>query len=226
MPHVLVVEDDEDVAVPLASLLTTAGFDATVVGRGRDAIAHVGDTDTDMVILDLMLPDMDGIEVCGVLRDGGFDGGLIMVTARGGEGDVVAGLDAGADDYLAKPCSVAELQSRVRSVLRRIHRSYDEPAADAPPARSLEVAEHQITFAGREIVNAGREYDVLALLVAHHGRVVTRAALMDEVWGSDWPGSPMVLPTAIGRIRERLGAAGAPDRVENVRGIGYRLSAD
>ncbi|WP_210649870.1 response regulator transcription factor [Nocardioides sp. SYSU D00065] len=225
MQHVLVVEDDEDLAVPLAHLFEAAGFEASVVARGEDAITHVGDVDTDMVILDLVLPDMDGVEVCGTLRESGFSGGLIMVTARGDELDVVAGLDAGADDYLAKPVSVAELQSRVRSVLRRIHRSYDRPPGSTPGTPSLEITEHQITYGGREVVTSGREYDVLALLVAHRGQVVTRERFMDEVWGSDWSGSPMVLPSAIARIRERLATAGAPERIENVRGIGFRLAS-
>ncbi len=223
MRHVLVVEDDEDIAVPLARLFAAGGYDAALVSTGEDALVHVGGRDTDVVILDGVLPDMDGLEVCSALRDRGFDGGLIMVTGRGGELDVVAGLDAGADDYLTKPCSVAELMSRVRSVLRRIHGSYEPP----PDRRSsgLQVGEHVITFDGAEIVSRGREYDVLAALVAHRGQVVRRETLMERVWGSDWSGSPMVLPSAIGRIRERLASVGAPDRVENVRGIGFRLSA-
>jgi DNA-binding response OmpR family regulator len=220
--HVLVVEDDEDVAVPLANLLSAGGFEAAVVSRGEDAIAHVGGRDTDLVILDGVLPDMDGLEVCSALRDRGFDGGLIMVTGRSGELDVVAGLDAGADDYLTKPCSVAELQSRVRSVLRRINRTYGPPPDRTPSG--LHVGEHVVTFDGAEIVSRGREYDVLALLVAHRGQVVRRETLMERVWGSDWTGSAMVLPSAVGRIRDRLASVGAPDRIDNVRGIGFRLS--
>ena len=223
MAHVLVVEDDEDVAVPLTHLFAAGGYDAALVSRGDDALAHVGGHDTDVVILDGVLPDMDGLEVCSALREIGFEGGLIMVTGRGGELDVVAGLDAGADDYLTKPCSVAELMSRVRSVHRRVHRTYGPPPDRTPSG--LHVGEHVVTFDGAEIVSRGREYDVLALLVANRGRVVRRETLMERVWGSDWNGSEMVLPSAIGRIRDRLASVGAPDQVENVRGIGFRLSA-
>ena len=222
MAHVLVVEDDEDVAVPLTHLFAAGGYDAALVSRGDDALAHVGGHDTDVVILDGALPDMDGLEVCSALREIGFEGGLIMVTGRGGELDVVAGLDAGADDYLTKPCSVAELMSRVRSVLRRVHGTY-APLTDRV-SLGLYFGEHVVTFDGAEIVSRGREYDVLALLVANRGRVVRRELLMERVWGSDWTGSEMVLPSAIGRIRDRLASVGAPDRVDNVRGIGFRLS--
>ena len=154
MAHVLVVEDDEDVAVPLAHLVAAGGYDAALVSRGDDALAHVGGHDTDVVILDGVLPDMDGLEVCSALREIGFEGGLIMVTGRGGELDVVAGLDAGADDYLTKPCSVAELMSRVRSVHRRVHRTYGPPTAIRTP-NGLHVGEHVVTFDGAEIVSRG-----------------------------------------------------------------------
>ena len=220
--HVLVVEDDRDVAVPLASFFTAMGFDAAVVDHGQEALSHVADVATDVVILDLMLPDLDGVDVCSILRDRGFDGGIIMMSARDQEVDVVAGLDAGADDYLAKPCSVAELQARVRSVIRRTTGTYD--VSDGVGRDGLDVRDHRITYAGAEVATSGREYEVLARLVEHRGRVVRSAALMDEVWGPDWSGSPVVLSSAVGRIRQRLASVGAQDRVEAVRGVGFRLS--
>ncbi|PKH40644.1 two-component system, OmpR family, response regulator RegX3 [Nocardioides alpinus] len=223
--HVLVVEDDADVAAPLAHFFTARGYDAAVVAHGREALAHVERTVTDLVLLDLTLPDMDGLDVCGAMRGHGFDGGVIILSARSQEMDVVAGLDAGADDYLAKPCSIAELQARVGSVLRRIERSYVLPRPRRSVENFLEVRDHEVAYRGVQIATSGREYDVLAILLAHRDRVVTHDALMDEVWGSDWSGSPMVLSSAIGRIRERLAAAGAPDRIVNVRGIGFRLTS-
>ena len=223
MQHVLVVEDDCDVAVPLASFFLARGFDATIAASGREALDHVASTHTDLVVLDLILPDLDGLEVCGSLRDSGFTGGIIMLSARDREMNVVTGLDAGADDYLGKPCSVAELEARVSSVLRRISRTY--VAVGLPDGHAgLEVRDHRIAWGGVEVVSGGREYDLLALLIAHRGRVVSTSDLMDRVWGPDWTGSPVVLSSAVGRIRKRLEAAGAHERVDAVRGVGFRLS--
>lgn len=222
--HVLVVEDDDDYASALARLFAAGGFDTAFVPDGEAALAHVAEVDTDLVILDLVLPGIDGLEVCAQLREDGFTGGIVMMSGRGDELDVVAGLDAGADDYLVKPCAIAELQSRVRSVLRRIHRTY-VPITDGPlRGARLQVVDHHITFDGVEITTRGREFDVLALLIEARGRVVLRETLMDAVWGPDWQGSPMVLASAVGRIRSRLEAAGAAETVENVRGVGFRLS--
>ncbi|GAA5113024.1 response regulator transcription factor [Alloalcanivorax gelatiniphagus] len=222
--RVLVVEDDGDLASALKQLFTAAGFDTHFVHDGAGALGHVARGDTDLVILDLILNDIDGLEVCRLMRERGFRGGVIMMTGRGEELDIVAGLDAGADDYLVKPCSIAELQSRVRSVLRRINHSY-VPSDDAPGGPRLEVVDHHITFDGLEITTRGREFDVLALLIEARGRVVPRETLMDRVWGAGWDGSPMVLPSAVGRIRARLEAVGATEQVENVRGVGFRLTS-
>jgi len=220
-----VVEDDCDVAVPLASFFLARGFDATIAASGREALDHVASTHTDLVVLDLVLPDLDGLEVCGSLRDSGFTGGIIMLSARDREMNVVTGLDAGADDYLGKPCSVAELEARVSSVLRRISRAYVVSAGGQPVGHAgLEVRDHRIACGGVEVVSGGREYDLLALLIAHRGRVMSTGDLMDRVWGPDWTGSPVVLSSAVGRIRKRLEAAGARERVDAVRGVGFRLS--
>ncbi|NYE36742.1 DNA-binding response OmpR family regulator [Nocardioides cavernae] len=222
--HVLVVEDDGDYATALAQLFSAAGFETESVADGASALTHVDRVETHLVILDLILPDQDGLDVCSALRSRGFEGGIVIMSGRGEELDLVSGLDAGADDYLVKPCSIAELQSRVRSVLRRIHRTY-VPTAEGPLRGSrLEVVDHHIAFGGTEIATRGREFDVLALLIEARGRVVLRETLMDEVWGPDWNGSQMVLPSAVGRIRSRLEAAGATEQVENVRGVGFRLS--
>ncbi len=223
MQHVLVVEDDSDVAVPLASFFAARGFDAAIAATGSEALDHVAATRTEVVVLDLVLPDLDGLDVCSSLRDRGFGGGIIMLSARGQEINIVTGLDAGADDYLAKPCSVAELGARVSSVLRRIGRTY-VVAADHPDGHAgLEVSDHRITRGGVEVVAGGREHDVLALLIEHRGRVVPTGDLMDRIWGPDWSGSPVVLSSTIGRIRKRLLVAGARERVEAVRGVGFRL---
>ena len=224
MQHVLVVEDDNDVAMPLGGFFDARGFDAAIAGTGREALDHVAATPTDLVLLDLILPDLDGLEVCTSLRERGFAGGIIMLSARDQEMDVVTGLDAGADDYLAKPCSVAELEARVSSVLRRISRAYVVSAGLPDGHAGLEVRDHRITCGGVEVVTRGREYDVLALLISQRGRVVRSDELMDRVWGPDWSGTPVVLSSAVGRVRKRLAAAGARERVEAVRGVGFRLT--
>ena len=205
------------------NLFTASGLDGDFVLDGAEALARINNIETDLLVLDMDLSDMDGLELCGILRERGYEGGVVIMSSRSGELDVVGGLDAGADDYLVTPCSIAELQSRVRSVLRRIHRTYLPTSDNSLPGPRLEVIDHHITFDGIEILTHGREYDVLALLIQSRGRVVHRDILMNEVWGPDWHGSPMVLPSAVGRIRARLEAAGASEQVENVRGIGFRL---
>ncbi len=226
----LVVEDDGDVAVPLAKFFLSRGFDASVEGSGQGALTHVADVPTDLLVLDLVLPDLDGVDVCGTLRDRGFDGGIIMLSGRSQEVDVVTGLDAGADDYLAKPCSVAELEARVYSVLRRVTRTYVVAAGDrhghqvSRGGHGLEVHDHRITHDGVQVVTSGREHDVLALLIARQGQVVTIGDLMDGVWGPDWSGSSVVLSSAVGRIRKRMVSAGVSERVEAVHGVGFRLT--
>lgn len=225
MQHVLVVEDDADVAAPLASFFRGRGFDAAVVASGQEALDRVAATTTDLLVLDLILPDLDGVEVCGILRARGFQGGIVMLSARNQEIDIVTGLDAGADDFLGKPFSVAELESRIAAVLRRITRSYVAPDVVVPIGRAaLEVSDHRITYAGVEILTTGREYDVLALLIARRGEVVTSEDLTDQIWGADWSGTPVVLSSAVGRLRKRLEAAGVPEDVVAVRGVGFRLT--
>lgn len=225
MQHVLVVEDDADVAAPLASFFRGRGFDAAVVVSGQAALDHVATTTTALLVLDLVLPDIDGVEVCGTLRARGFEGGIVMLSARNQEIDIVAGLDAGADDFLGKPFSVAELESRIASVLRRITRSYVVPDGGVPIGHArLEVRDHHITYAGTEVLASGREYDVLALLIARRGEVVTSEDLTSQVWGADWSGSAVVLSSTVGRLRRRLEAAGVLEDVVAVRGVGFRLT--
>ena len=225
MHQVLVVEDDEDVASPLARAIEAEGYDAVVVSHGRQALDHVGRRGTDLVILDLGLPDMDGLDVATEMRRSGFGGGLIMLTVRVSELDIVTGLDAGADDYMTKPVSVAELQSRIRSVLRRSHRAYGSTVPATAGSLRIEPAERRVTYDGQTVVSSGREYDVLAHLMANHGRVLTHDELTSGVWGAAWSGSPKVLHSAVARVRDRLAAVGAPERIESVRSVGFRLTS-
>jgi DNA-binding response OmpR family regulator len=225
MAQVLVVEDEEDIAFPLVRTLEREGYDVTWVPSGREALAHLSASTADIMILDLGLPDMDGLDVCRAARDAGFEGGIMIVTARAGELDRVVGLDFGADDYLSKPFGLAELQARVRALLRRSQAAAapaEEPVVD-PSALRIDTDARRVMLADAEVALTAKEFDVLALLAAHRDKVVPRETLMSEVWDENWFGSTKTLDVTIGRLRNKLEEAGSSDRVIAVRGVGFRL---
>ena len=225
--QVVLVEDEEDIAFPLVRTLQREGHDVTWLDSGAKVIDHVAAHDVDLVILDLGLPDMDGLDVCRALRDQGFDGGIMIVTARAGELDRVVGLDYGADDYLSKPFGLAELQARVRALLRRSLPRDPRRAADgdgrAATGLSIDQGARRVRNADREIALTTKEFDVLALLASNTDQVVSREQLMSEVWDQNWFGSTKTLDVTIGRLRQKLEDAGATERVVAVRGVGFRL---
>jgi DNA-binding response OmpR family regulator len=238
---------------------------------GAAALAHVTTEPTDVVLLDLGLPDMDGLEVCRRLRSGGYAGAVLILTARGGELDRVVGLDVGADDYLSKPFSLSELLARIRATLRRGW-AVGAPRNDAPHATgaagasgnggrpephpgdsnggstpaarpgangvggspavapapgvdslSVDTRSRRAFVAGGEIALTAKEFDVLALLDAERGAVITRETLMSEVWDENWFGSTKTLDATVGRLRQKLETAESPARIATVRGVGFRL---
>ncbi|MCD6641144.1 MAG: response regulator transcription factor [Nocardioides sp.] len=225
MTHdVLVVEDEEDIALPLVRTLEREGYHVSRVATGEAALDHVDHEQPELVLLDLGLPDMDGIDVCRKLRSDGFDGAIMMVTARAGELDLVVGLDVGADDYLAKPFGLAELQARVRALLRRsAARVPQDTAVVTPSGLRVDTAARRVSLRDEEIQLTAKEFDVLALLATHHDRVVSRDTLMNEVWDENWFGSTKTLDVTIGRLRGKLEAAGATERVVAIRGVGFRF---
>ncbi|HYH72581.1 MAG TPA: response regulator transcription factor [Nocardioides sp.] len=225
MAHdVLVVEDEEDIAVPLMRTLEREGYAVNRVSDGAAAVAFVRGEGPAVVILDLGLPDMDGIDVCRQMRSGGYLGGIIMVTARAGELDRVVGLDVGADDYLAKPFGLAELLARVRALLRR---SAIVPVPDTTVTTSsglsIDAASRRVHLGDREIALTAKEFDVLAVLASQHDKVVPRETLMSQVWDQNWYGSTKTLDVTIGRLRSKLEAADAGEKVVAIRGVGFRL---
>ncbi len=228
MPSVLIVEDDEAIAMPLVRTLGREGYDVDRVDEGTAAVARALAGGVDLMILDLGLPDIDGLEVCRQVRAGGYVGGVLILTARGGELDRVVGLDVGADDYMSKPFGLAELLARTRALLRRSG-SAQVPAAPvatpAAPEPGLRVDTHaRRVWAGEsEVPLTTKEFDVLALLSQDRGAVVTRERLMDEVWDSNWFGSTKTLDVTVGRLRQKLEESEAPARVVTVRGVGFRL---
>ena len=227
MAQVLVVEDEEDIAFPLVRTLEREGYEVTWLDTGRGALEHLRGESPDIMILDLGLPDMDGLDVCRSARDGGFGGGILIVTARAGELDRVVGLDFGADDYLSKPFGLAELQARVRALLRRSQAANANGSTITETATGLriDVDARRVTIGPSEVGLTAKEFDVLALLAASRDKVVSREQLMSEVWDENWFGSTKTLDVTIGRLRNKLEEAGAGDRVIAIRGVGFRLES-
>jgi DNA-binding response OmpR family regulator len=220
-PSVLLVEDETDIVSPLVRTLEREGYAVDQATTGEDAIAAASEEDHDIVILDLGLPDMDGLEVCRRLREAGYQGALLILTARSRELDRVVGLDAGADDYLVKPFGLAELLARLRALLRRTTVRAATTSSDR--LLHVDVDAHRVRVGDDEVALTGKEFDVLAVLMASHGKVVSRAQLMAEVWSEGWYGSTKTLDVTIGRLRQKLERAGSAERIVTVRGVGFRL---
>lgn len=234
MPHqLLVVEDEDAIAIPLQRTLEREGYDVERVSSGTAGLDRVRAGGVQLVLLDLGLPDLDGLEVCRQLRADGYDGGILVLTARGGELDRVVGLDVGADDYLSKPFPLAELLARTRALLRRtaphdpagvVPAQPDPVAADA--SFRVDTASRRVWVRGDELSLTTKEFDVLALLVSEQGAVVTRERLMDDVWDENWFGSTKTLDVTLGRLRQKLESGAAPVRIVTVRGVGFRLETE
>ncbi len=221
--RVLVVEDEEDIAIPLVRTLEREGYDVLWVDSGQQALDELQARSAEVVILDLGLPDMDGLEVCRKARDGGYDGAIMIVTARAGELDRVVGLDYGADDYLSKPFGLAELQARVRALLRRTSGATSGADVVDEGALRIDVGARRVYAGDDEVPLTGKEFDVLNILAAHRDNVVSRGRLMADVWDENWYGSTKTLDVTIGRLRQKLESVGVLERVVAVRGVGFRL---
>ena len=225
MAHrVLLVEDEAEIASPLVRTLEREGYVVDQASTGRDAIVAATTGGHDVVILDLGLPDMDGLDVCRSLRDASYEGAVLMVTGRSRELDRVVGLDAGADDYLAKPFGLAELLARLRAVLRRTAAHHRSPT-NGSRRLQVDVAAHRVHVGSEEVPLTGKEFDVLTVLATHRDKVVSRQQLMTEVWSEGWFGSTKTLDVTIGRLRQKLEKAGTAERVVTVRGVGFRLES-
>jgi DNA-binding response OmpR family regulator len=210
---VLIVEDDASIAAQLVRGLTRGGYQVEHVMTGNDALARAKQ---DVVLLDLELPDIDGVQVCRKLRERS-DAAIIVVTAHGEEPDRVMALDAGADDYLVKPFGLAELQARIRAVLRRVR-----PGGDVIRHGPLvvDVRTHRVTVNGSEVLLTPKEFDILECLAADPGRVVTRQEILETAWDAHWYGPTKVLDVHVASLRRKLGA---PGLIDTVYGRGFRL---
>ena len=226
--RVLVVEDEAPLADVIAGYLRREGFEASVVLDGPSAVAMARRDRPDLVVLDVMLPGLDGIEVCRQLRTF-TDAYVIMLTARDEEVDKVVGLSVGADDYVVKPFSPRELIARIRAMLRR-PRSAD-PAAPAQTGTLTVFGDLVIDLQGRRVTRGGEpveltrtEFDLLATLAAHPTMVFTRRQLLDQVWGDGWFGDDHVVDVHVAHLRAKLGDdAAGPGYIRTVRGVGYGL---
>lgn len=219
---VLVVEDDEGIGEGLVRALTGEGYDATWCRDGGDALRQAS-SDVGVVILDLGLPDMDGLEVCRRLRREFPSTAILMLTARGSETDVVVGLDAGADDYLVKPFRLAELLARLRALSRRGPAAQDADLLNVGDV-AVEVGARRVFVDDREVELRPKEFDLLVVLLRHAGRVVTREDAMALVWDEHWFGSTKTLDVHIAALRQRLGESGPEgSRITTLRGVGYRF---
>jgi len=223
---ILVIDDERLITESLEYSLKQEGFQVTVAHDGYRALEVVRAEAPDLIVLDIMLPGMDGWETCRRLRQESTVP-IIMLTARGQEIDRVLGLEIGADDYLAKPFSFRELLARIRAVFRRM--AFEESSKTTQfeiGDLRLDVAAHKVYKKGQELTLTQKEYDLLRTLMSHPGRVVTRAELLDQVWGVEWLGDTRTLDVHIRWVREKVEEhPSQPRYVQTVRGVGYRFAA-
>jgi len=223
---ILVVDDEAAVTDLLAYNLRKAGYEVLCAADGRQALKLARESSPDLILLDLMLPEVDGLEVCRELRKSSSVP-IIMITALGEEIDRVVGLELGADDYIAKPFGVRELLARVKAVLRRAAAQPAMPAAllDGPGGLRLDPDGHSAGVANTPLELTRLEFDLLQQLLSNPGRVLTRERLLEQVWGYDYVGDTRAVDSAVKRLRAKLRAAAtAADAIEAVRGVGYRLN--
>ena len=224
-PRILFVEDEASISEPFSGALRRAGFEPTVAATAGDALALAGQVRPDLVLLDLNLPDGDGLDVCRELQRHS-DVPILILTARGTETDKIIGLGLGADDYVVKPFSGDEVIARIRAILRRAHGG-DRPSAPSMLG-DLEIdrAARRVVLAGEELSLTRKEYDLLERLARDAGRVVTREELMSEIWDENWFGSTKTLDVHVGWLRRKLGDdPSAPRFIHTVRGVGFRFAS-
>jgi two-component system, OmpR family, response regulator len=228
IPQVLVVDDEPNIRELVQVALKFHGCSVTTAATGRDALRHAEANRPDLIVLDVMLPDMDGFEVCRRLRSAGNEVPVIFLTARDTSSDTVTGLALGGDDYVTKPFSVEALVARVRAVLRRASRTSQGDPHDSDGeilrAGDVELDESRWTVhrAGIPVELSPTEFRLLAYLIRHQGRVLTRAQLLENVWGWDYAGESQIVETYVSYLRRKLDPLGPP-MIHTQRGVGYSL---
>ena len=226
MSRILVVEDEESYSDPLSYLLRREGYEVAVAETGPSALAQFDKNGADLVLLDLMLPGLSGVDVCRQLRQRSSVP-VIMLTAKDSEIDKVVGLEIGADDYVTKPYSSRELLARIKAVLRRLSEPEElvPPTLESGPVR-MDVERHTVTVSGVATSLPLKEFELLEMLLRNAGRVLTRMQLIDRVWGSDYVGDTKTLDVHVKRLRAKIEPDPAtPSYLVTVRGLGYKLEA-
>src|SRR4030088_2900106 len=222
-PKVLVVDDENHIVVLARLYLTREGYEVEGVGDGAKVRARFGQFKPDLVILDIMLPGVDGLTICKEIRKLS-QVPIIMLTARDEVTDKVVGLEVGADDYLTKPFHPQELVARAKALLRRARVEPDQPRLIRAGQLEVDPERHEVRFGKAKVQLRPKEFDLLALLARHPGRVFQRSELLDLVWGYDFPGYTRTVDVHVQQVREKLAAASIADpSIDTVWGVGYRL---
>ena len=223
LTRLLVIEDDRGVRQALERALAFEGYDVSSADDGSEGLAKVLNEQPDAIVLDVMMPHIDGLEVCRRLRARGDTTPILVLTARDTVGDRVAGLDAGADDYLVKPFALDELLARIRALLRRSTGSTTEVYRVAD--LEANVATRQVTRGGEAVTLTKTEFDLLVLLMENAGKVLNRAVIYERIWGFDFETSSNSLDVYVGYLRRKTEPEGAPRLIHTVRGVGYVIRA-
>ncbi|ACT03394.1 response regulator transcription factor [Paenibacillus sp. JDR-2] len=226
--HIMVVDDDEKITSLLRRSLAFEGYEVSTASNGMEGLRLLLTADPDMLILDVMMPQVDGWEVCRRVREGGSTVPILMLTAKDDISDRVKGLDAGADDYLIKPFALEELLARVRALLRRKSDKIDESSSNKIvfDDLALDLDSREAIRSGRRIELTAKEYDLLLLFMQNPRRVLTRDAIMEKIWGYDFSGESNVLEVYIAMLRQKLEEGGAKRIIQTVRGTGYVLRGE
>ena len=222
MTRILVVEDDRDIAELVERYLQKAGFSTELRSSGREALKAIAERTPDLLVLDLMLPHVDGLEICRVVRSDPRTAAIpiIMLTARADESERIVGLEIGADDYVAKPFSPNELVARVRALLRRTQRQPETPDISYGPIH-VDTERHIVSSSGTAVALTAKEFLLLEYLLRHRGRVLSRDVLLTDVWGYKYTGGTRTVDVHVRRLREKLPALG--DALVTVKQFGYKL---
>lgn len=220
--HLLLVDDEDNLRSMLEAALRHNGFDVSSVANGRDALAAAVETKPDLIVLDVMLPDLDGFEVCRRLRAEGHLTPVLFLTAKDATEDRVRGLTLGGDDYLVKPFSLDELVARANAVLRRSGRAREQETVLRCADLELDDDAHRVTRAGNEVALSPTEFNLLRFLMQNQGRVLSKAQILDHVWQYDFGGDGGVVETYIGYLRRKVDNI-EPRLIHTIRGVGYTL---
>jgi two-component system response regulator RegX3 len=226
LSRILIVEDEVSFSDPLSYLLKKEGYDVSIAETGPDGLAEFDKNGADLVLLDLMLPGLSGVDVCRALRQRSSVP-VIMLTAKDSEIDKVVGLEIGADDYVTKPYSSRELLARVKAVMRRLSEPEDllPSTLESGPVR-MDVERHTVSVQGKAVSLPLKEFELLEMLLRNSGRVLTRMQLIDRVWGSDYVGDTKTLDVHIKRLRAKIEPDPAnPVHIVTVRGLGYKFES-